>query len=61
MPPYLNRAAKSGKIEDASYLIEAMPERDLVSWNAIIGGYAVQGFTEDSLQMFRSMMREGEC
>lgn len=53
--------SKCGKIEDASYLFEAMPEKDLVSWNAIIGGYAVQGFTEDSLQMFRSMMREGEC
>lgn len=51
--------SKCGKIEDACYLFEAMPEKDLVSWNAIIGGYAVQGFTEDSLQMFRSMMREG--
>ncbi|XP_050372893.1 pentatricopeptide repeat-containing protein At3g20730 isoform X2 [Argentina anserina] len=51
--------AKCGKMEDASSVFEAMSERDLVSWNAIIGGYAVQGFSEDSLRMFRSMMREG--
>ncbi|XP_062012071.1 pentatricopeptide repeat-containing protein At3g20730 [Rosa rugosa] len=51
--------AKCGKIEDARCVFEAMSERDLVSWNAIIGGYAVQGFSDDSLRMFLSMMREG--
>ncbi|KAL6206094.1 hypothetical protein ACLB2K_023343 [Fragaria x ananassa] len=51
--------AKCGKMEDACCVFEAMSERDLVSWNAIIGGYAVQGFGEDSLRMFQKMMREG--
>lgn len=53
--------SKCGKIEDARYLFEEMSERDLVSWNAMIGGYAVQGFADASLQLFHSMMREGEC
>ncbi|CAN6545600.1 unnamed protein product [Malus baccata var. baccata] len=51
--------SKCGKIEDARYLFEEMKVRDLVSWNAMIGGYAVQGFAGDSLRMFHSMMKEG--
>lgn len=51
--------SKCGKMEDASYLFGMMPERDVVSWNAMIGGYAVQGFADASFQMFRAMMREG--
>lgn len=51
--------SKCGKMEDASYLFETMKERDLVSWNSMIGGYAVQGFAYDSLCMFRLMLRGG--
>jgi pentatricopeptide repeat protein len=46
-------------MEDACYLFGMMEERDVVSWNAIIGAYAVQGFSGDSFRMFRSMMQEG--
>lgn len=51
--------SKCGKVEDARCLFEEMAERDLVSWNAMIGGYAVQGFSDDSLRMLHSMMSEG--
>lgn len=51
--------SKCGKMEDASYLFETMKERDLVSWNSMIGGYAVQGFAYDALCMFRLMLRGG--
>eukprot|EP00261_Vitis_vinifera_P031729 XP_019072972.1 PREDICTED: pentatricopeptide repeat-containing protein At3g20730 isoform X2 [Vitis vinifera] len=51
--------SKCGKMEDASYLFGTMMERDVVSWNAMIGGYAVQGFADDSFCMFRSMLRGG--
>ena len=50
---------KCGKMEDASYLFETIKERDLVSWNSMISGYAVQGFADDSFCMFRSMLRGG--
>ncbi|TQD77287.1 hypothetical protein C1H46_037179 [Malus baccata] len=53
--------SKCGKIEDGRCLFEEMSVRDLVSWNAMIGGYAVQGFADDSLRMFHLMMKEGEC
>ncbi|KAF5470648.1 hypothetical protein F2P56_011148 [Juglans regia] len=51
--------SKCGEMEDACKCFEMMAERDVVSWNAMIGGYAVQGFADESFQMFRSMMREG--
>lgn len=51
--------SKCGKMEDACYWFETMSERDVVSWNTMIGGYAVQGFLQESFGMFRSMMREG--
>ncbi|KAM7256030.1 hypothetical protein ACFE04_011771 [Oxalis oulophora] len=51
--------SKCGKMKDASYLFESMPMRDVVSWNAMINGFYVQGLAKDGFRMFRSMMREG--
>ncbi|THG14239.1 pentatricopeptide repeat-containing protein At3g20730-like [Camellia sinensis] len=51
--------SKCGKLEDACYIFESMPERDVVSWNAMIGGNVVQGFADDALRLFRSMLRAG--
>ncbi|KAF5952491.1 hypothetical protein HYC85_010435 [Camellia sinensis] len=51
--------SKCGKMEDACYIFESMLERDVVSWNAMIGGYAVQGFVDDALRLIRSMLRVG--
>ncbi|EEF48775.1 pentatricopeptide repeat-containing protein At3g20730 [Ricinus communis] len=51
--------SKCGNMEDARYLFETMSERDVVSWNAVIGGYAAQDFNDDSFRMFYSMMGEG--
>ncbi|XP_024027148.1 pentatricopeptide repeat-containing protein At3g20730 [Morus notabilis] len=51
--------SKCGRMGDACFVFEKMLKRDLVSWNAIIGGYAVQGYSEDSFLMFCSMMRAG--
>ncbi|KAK2972030.1 hypothetical protein RJ640_005050 [Escallonia rubra] len=51
--------SKCGKMKDACYIFDVMPERDVVSWNAMIGGYAVQKFGNDAFIMFRSMLREG--
>ncbi|KAF2317680.1 hypothetical protein GH714_039554 [Hevea brasiliensis] len=50
--------SKCGNMEHACYLFGTMSERDVVSWNAMIGGYAVQGFADDSFRMFHSMMGE---
>ncbi|CAI0458386.1 unnamed protein product [Linum tenue] len=51
--------SKCGSMEDACYLFETMLDRDVVSWNAMIGGYAVQGLGDDSFRLFHAMMTEG--
>lgn len=51
--------SKCGKMEDACHVFDVMVERDVVSWNAMIGGYVVQGFKNNAFLMFRSMLREG--
>ncbi|GAV73513.1 LOW QUALITY PROTEIN: PPR domain-containing protein/PPR_1 domain-containing protein/PPR_2 domain-containing protein, partial [Cephalotus follicularis] len=55
----LDLHSKCGNMEDAYYLFETMSIRDIVSWNAMINGYIVQGFADDSFRVFCSMMREG--
>lgn len=51
--------SKCGKMEDACCIFDTMSERDLVSWNAMISGYATQMFTVESFQMYRTMLRTG--
>ncbi|XP_050223062.1 pentatricopeptide repeat-containing protein At3g20730 [Mercurialis annua] len=51
--------SKCGSMDDAFYLFQTMSERDLVSWNAMIGGYAAQGFADESFRIFHSMLKEG--
>ncbi|KAJ7534652.1 hypothetical protein O6H91_13G104300 [Diphasiastrum complanatum] len=51
--------AKCGSIEHAYQVFENMHERDVVSWNAMIAGYAQQGFGKESLTFLEQMQREG--
>ncbi|KAF7140641.1 hypothetical protein RHSIM_Rhsim06G0241900 [Rhododendron simsii] len=51
--------SKCGKMEDACFIFESMAERDVVSWNAMIGGYVIHDFADDAFQLFRSMLRGG--
>ncbi|GMP51794.1 hypothetical protein CsSME_00017885 [Camellia sinensis var. sinensis] len=44
-------------MENACYIFESMSKRDVVSWNAMIGGYVVQGFANDALRLICSMLR----
>lgn len=46
---------KCGSIEDAELVFNEMPERNLVTWNAMIGGYAHQGNAEMALALFEQM------
>ncbi|PIN19203.1 hypothetical protein CDL12_08119 [Handroanthus impetiginosus] len=51
--------SKCGKMEDACCVFESMEKRDLVSWNAMIGGYAAQGLSDNAISVFCRMLREG--
>ncbi|XP_042493886.1 pentatricopeptide repeat-containing protein At2g13600-like [Macadamia integrifolia] len=51
---------KCGSIEDGSRVFEKMVERDRVSWNAMIVGYAQNGYGNEALDFFRKMLESGE-
>eukprot|EP01018_Ginkgo_biloba_P021055 Gb_39560 [translate_table: standard] len=47
--------AKCGHIENARQVFDELPLRNLVSWNAMITGYAQHGCGKDALQLFEQM------
>ncbi|KAJ7528357.1 hypothetical protein O6H91_15G000200 [Diphasiastrum complanatum] len=51
--------AKCGCTEGARELFDNMSERDVVSWNAMIAGYAQNGLGKEALALFEQMQREG--
>ncbi|KAG2727578.1 hypothetical protein I3760_01G163500 [Carya illinoinensis] len=46
---------KCGSIHDAEQAFYEMPERNLITWNAMIGGYAHQGHADMALAFFQDM------
>ncbi|KAI3869145.1 hypothetical protein MKX03_035388 [Papaver bracteatum] len=50
---------KCGSVEDSEQAFFELPERNLVTWNAMIGGYSHQGNAEMALAVFEEMT-EGE-
>ncbi|XP_038720016.1 pentatricopeptide repeat-containing protein At4g14850 isoform X2 [Tripterygium wilfordii] len=46
---------KCGSIEDAERAFHEMPERNLVTWNAMMGGYSHQGHSDTALALFEEM------
>eukprot|EP01018_Ginkgo_biloba_P006645 Gb_37102 [translate_table: standard] len=51
--------AKCGNIEMARQWFDKMPERDVVSWSAMIAGYGIHGHGKDALKLFSQMQRTG--
>ncbi|KAJ7297813.1 hypothetical protein O6H91_Y035300 [Diphasiastrum complanatum] len=51
--------AKCGRVEDACRVFNNMPERNIVSWNAMFAGYADQGLGKESLDLYEQMKQEG--
>lgn len=42
-------------------IFRRMPNRDVVSWNTVIGFYVDAGEYEEAVMVFRDMMESGEC
>lgn len=59
MTGVVNMYAKCGKIEEAYKMFDRMPDRDLVSWNTIVAGFAQNGFAELALDLVTRMHEEG--
>ncbi|KAJ0264586.1 Pentatricopeptide repeat-containing protein [Hirschfeldia incana] len=54
----LNLCARQGDVNHARKLFDRMPERDVVSWTAMISGYLRCGFPWSALLLFKQMRRE---
>eukprot|EP01018_Ginkgo_biloba_P039653 Gb_39956 [translate_table: standard] len=50
--------AKCGSTEDAFHVFDRLPQRNVVSWNAMIGGYAQNGHGERGVKLFGLMQQK---
>ena len=53
--------AKCGALKKAREVFEQLPVQNVVSWNALIGGYAQNRLGSDALRYFRQMENVGVC
>ncbi|XP_058084038.1 pentatricopeptide repeat-containing protein At4g02750-like [Magnolia sinica] len=51
--------AKCGDVDAAVHIFESMENKNLVSWNSIIGGYARHGLSARALEQFKRMTEDG--
>ncbi|KAL3521020.1 hypothetical protein ACH5RR_019169 [Cinchona calisaya] len=51
--------AKCGNLEDGNIVFCMMPDRDVVSWNAMISGLSQNGRGVEALELFEEMRMEG--
>ncbi|XP_051191692.1 pentatricopeptide repeat-containing protein At2g27610 [Lolium perenne] len=51
--------ARKGSIDSARSVFERQTDRDLVSWNSMISGYAQHGYSKEALDTFRQMEAAG--
>lgn len=52
--------AKCGRIQLSRLCFDRMPTRNLVSWNAIMRGYAMHGKARETIEMFHMMQQSGQ-
>ncbi|XP_057818774.2 putative pentatricopeptide repeat-containing protein At3g23330 [Cryptomeria japonica] len=51
--------AKCNKIESSRQIFDKMSRKDVVLWNAMIAGYAHNGYCDETLALFREMQLSG--
>ncbi|KAK2432513.1 pentatricopeptide repeat-containing protein [Trifolium repens] len=55
----LSMFVRFGNLVDAWYVFAKMPERNLFSWNVLVGGYAKGGFFDEALNLYDRMLWVG--
>lgn len=50
---------KCGVIQDALYIFEHMKDRDVITWNSMIAGYAQHGHAKEAIDLFEKMQLQG--
>ncbi|XP_059624046.1 pentatricopeptide repeat-containing protein At3g49740 [Cornus florida] len=51
--------SKHGKVEEAYQIFCEMSVKNLISWNAIISGFQLNGFPQQSLEQFSKLLESG--
>jgi pentatricopeptide repeat protein len=51
--------AKCGSIEDACKVFDDIGKRDVISWTSMITAYAMHGFGQEALKVFKEMQHSG--
>ncbi|KAB5547864.1 hypothetical protein DKX38_011270 [Salix brachista] len=51
--------SKCGSLEDARLIFERISNKDVVAWNSMVFGYAMHGFSQDALRLFKDMCMIG--
>ncbi|XP_065852215.1 pentatricopeptide repeat-containing protein At4g13650 [Euphorbia lathyris] len=51
--------AKNGKLDVAQGILRRLPEKDVVSWTAMISGYTQHDLFADALRLFNEMLNQG--
>lgn len=55
----INMYGKCRRVDDARGVFEEMDHHDMISWNAMISGYALVGYAEDAFCLFNKMLGHG--
>lgn len=50
---------KCGSLEDACRIFYELPKQSVVTWNAMMLGYAQHGYDQEALLLFQQMQKEG--
>lgn len=48
-------------LNDARSVFDEMHDRNVVSWTALMSGYARRGYACEALDLFVQMLRSGNC
>ncbi|CAA2989361.1 pentatricopeptide repeat-containing At3g53360, mitochondrial-like [Olea europaea subsp. europaea] len=51
--------AKCGRLDDAKKVFNILPNKNLVSWNSMIAGYAQHGLWMEALEIYDIMLKNG--
>lgn len=51
--------AKCGHLGNARNIFDVLPNKNLISWNAMMTGYTRHGFGKEALDIYNSMVEEG--
>lgn len=60
MTAVVNLYAKCRQINEAYKMFERMPQRDLVSWNTVISGFAQNGLAKAAIKLVSEMQEGGQ-